>query len=182
MKMSSIPIESITLEETMLAFEQWRSNKPNDGGQYYIPQTLWDKVFALEAKGLPARSLKSALGLSSTQYRNQKLKREQNAATPGAPSNDAAKPAIFTEAVVSRVSTSSAQSNPLQDEAAKATRHQVKQLRTMDSRSHEPDLSTVIVECIHRDGHRLKIHATNERVSEIFNAFLAQSSDDNQPC
>lgn len=180
--MSSIPIESITLEETMLAFEQWRSNKPNDGGQYYIPQALWDKVFALEAKGLPARSLKSALGLSSTQYRNQKLKREQNTETPGAPSNDATKPAIFTEAVVSRVPTNSAPSNSLQDKAAKVTRHQVKQLRTMDNSSHEPDLSTVIVECIHRDGHRLKIHATNERVSEIFNAFLAQSSDDNQPC
>jgi len=180
--MPSTPIESITLEETMLAFEQWRSNKPNDGGQYYIPKTLWDKVFALEAKGLPARSLKSALGLSSTQYRNQKLKREQNTVNKRAQSGDEVTQAVFSEAVVDRVSSCSVQISPPQEAAAKATRHQVKQLKTMDNRSHEPDLGTVIVECIHRDGHRLKIHATTERVNEIFNAFLSQSSDDNQPC
>lgn len=73
--------------------EHGASNKP-------IPSELWDMVFALEAKGLPARAIKSALGLSSGQYKSQKAKREQSKSEQQRDEAETSTAATFAEAIV----------------------------------------------------------------------------------
>ena len=173
----------ISLESTILAFTNWRTVKNQHGGSNKpIPSELWDMVFTLESKGLPARSLKAALGISSTQYKNQKAKREVN--NPGQQVNidNKAENALFAEAVVKPSKAELEQKTPELSGLGSEALHQIKQLKTTDNSKHELNPNTVIVECFHSDGHRLKIHATSEKMSEIFGAFFHQPAAEISSC
>jgi hypothetical protein len=173
---------SVTLEDTIASFAKWRSNKSRHGGSQTIPTELWDMVFALEANGLHPRTIKSALSISSTQYRNQQAKRQQNKVKEQGNNKTSKEEAIFSEVVVAPNKSTHEEELPSLANAVKENRHQINQLKTMDNRKHELNSDTVIVECIHSDGHRLKIHVTSKKISEIFSAFLQQSASANLSC
>ena len=155
---------SISLENTILAFTNWRASKLQHGSNKPIPSELWDMVFTLEENGLSARVLKSALGLSSTQYKNQKAKRQQTQVAASKDTEVATANAEFAQAVINPSQGPLEQEIPSLARAANETRQQVKQLKITDNSKHELSSSTVIVECFHSEGHRLKIHATSENV------------------
>lgn len=165
----------VSLEGTIAAFVKWRSEKASsERGNKPIPQELWDMVFTLEENGLSQRTLKSALNLSATQYRTQQSKRQQPQPTLQKESNSLNEQALFAEAVVTPNSSIQTPEVPSLVEAAKETQHKIKQLKTTDLSKHELSTETIIVECIHNEGHRLKIHATSKKMSEIFKAFFQQ--------
>jgi hypothetical protein len=173
----------LSLESVILAFANWRSVKNAHGvSNKPIPSELWDMVFALEAKGLPARAIKSALGLSSGQYKSQKAKREQSKSEQQRDEADTSTVATFAEAIVSPSQAEHGAEVPSLSDLANETRQQVRQLKITDNSKHQLSSETVIVECFHSDGHRLKIHATSEKMSEIFSAFFQQPIMNNSPC
>ena len=55
---------------------------------------------------------------------------------------------------------------------AHTTKEMVKKLKSNDNHlAGYVDLNTVIVEYIRPDGHRLKIHTTNQSLGEVMRAF-----------
>ena len=69
---------------------------------------------------------------------------------------------------------------PSLDQAAANNQQAVKHLRSTNiSPEQYLDTTTIIVECIRPDGHRLKIHTTNNRIDVIMQAFFTQKA---MPC
>jgi|AntRauTorckE6833_2_1112554.scaffolds.fasta_scaffold17574_3 hypothetical protein len=181
-------ITPVTLDSVMKAFKKWRSDKSSNGGQT-IPNELWEQIFELEANDIAPRVLKSALSISSNQYRSQQIKREQAQTKLDDTKLEINSPkpqAIFSEAVITSSSVNPATSEVKQvqslSDAANETRQQIKQLKINNNDKHNLNTDTVIVECIHSDGHKLRIHVTSKRMPEIFDAFFQQSSSISLSC
>jgi len=181
-------ITPVTLDSAMKAFKEWRADKSSNGGQT-IPNELWEQVFELEAHGIKTRLIKTALGISSNQYRSQQTKREQaqtKLEDTKLEINSPKPQAIFSQAVITsspiNPSTSEAKQVQSLSDAANETRQQIKQLKINNNDKHNLNTDTVIVECIHSDGHKLKIHVTSKSMPEIFDAFFQQSSSISLSC
>ncbi len=66
---------------------------------------------------------------------------------------------------------------PSLTQAANATKQAISQLKSTHTRPADYlDPTTIIVECIRPDGHRLKIHTTCKRVSTVMDAFFTQGA------
>ena len=181
-------ISPVTIDSVMQAFKGWRADKSSNGGQT-IPSELWDQVFELEAHGIKPRLIKTALGISSNQYFSQQTKRKQAQAKLDETKLEINTPqpkAIFSEAVITSSSVNPATSEVKQVQSlsdhANETRQQIKQLKINNNDKHRLNTDTVIVECIHSDGHKLKIHVTSKSMPEIFDAFFQQSSSISLSC
>jgi hypothetical protein len=181
-------ISPVTIDSVMQAFKEWRADKSSNGGQT-IPSELWDQVFELEAHGIKPRLIKTALSISSNQYFSQQTKRKQVQAKLENTSIEIENPqpkAIFSEAVITSRSVDPATSEVKHvqslSDAANETRQQIKQLKINNNDKHRLNTDTVIVECIHSDGHKLKIHVTSKSMPEIFDAFFQQSSSISLSC
>jgi len=181
-------ITPVTLDSAMKAFKEWRTDKSSNGGQT-IPNELWEQVFELEAHGIQLRLIKTALGISSNQYRSQQTKREQAQSKLDDTKLEINSPkpqVVFSEAVItsSSINPSTSEVKQVQSlsDAANETRQQIKQLKINNNDKHRLNTDTVIVECIHSDGHKLKIHVTSKSMPEIFDAFFQQSSSISLSC
>jgi hypothetical protein len=181
-------ITPVTLDSAMKAFKEWRADKSSNGGQT-IPNELWKQVFELEANGIAPRVIKLVLGISSNQYHNQQTKREQAQTKLDTTELEIDNPkpqAIFSEAVIASSPVNPTISADKQvrslSDAANETRQQIKQIKITNNAKHSLNPETVIVECIHSEGHRLKIHVTSKSMPEIFDAFFQQSANINLSC
>ena len=65
-------LQPLTLEIAKAAFADWRNTRTH---MTKIPDSFWDMVFKLEGNYKTSKIL-DALGISGTQYRKAKLKRE----------------------------------------------------------------------------------------------------------
>ena len=183
-KVSMTTTESISIDAVMNKLQHWRANKSSypDSG---IPNTVWEMIFSLEAEGHRAGTLRSLFGLNSTQYAK---KREELKASSSKKSNPSTSPKIppqvpepvnpATFAEVSVTSSASPQAQVLSLAQAAANNQQaVKHLRSTNTSPEQYlDTTTIIVECIRPDGHRLKIHTTNSRIDVIMQAFFTQKT------
>ena len=182
---NSTSTEQLSIDSVLNKLQHWRANKSSypDSG---IPETIWQMIFALEDAGHRPTTLRSLFSLNSGQYTKKReqlkskaaLKPNQNDQVP----SKANKPRSLVEfGEVSVVSTAPPRSDvPSLTQAASQNRQAVKKLRSTESSpDHYLDTTTIIVECIRPDGHRLKIHTTNNRLDTIMQAFFSQES---MPC
>ncbi len=175
--------EAVSIDAVMNKLQHWRDNKSSYPGSG-IPDAVWEMIFSLEGAGHRATTLRSLFGLSSAQYTR---KREQLKAAPAKKSNPSTStkaPKRDTSATFAEVSVTS--SGPPQAgvpslaQAAANNQQAVKHLRSTNTSAEQYlDPTTIIVECIRPDGHRLKIHTTNNRLDVIMQTFFAHKT---APC
>ena len=167
---------SITLDDVFKALQHWRDNKTQYEGSG-IPDEVWHKIFQLEKAGYKAAHLKRLFSLNTMQYRKkQEQSTQTHSETPVESSSSGSveveqKNAVqFGEAVVVHEET---QDVPPLTQAANQTKSAISQLKaTSDRMDSYLDTTTVIVECIRDDGHRLKIHTTSERLDIVMRTFF----------
>ena len=174
---------TITLDAVLDLLEHWRSNKssyPNSS----IPDEIWQQVFALESQGRHTGStLRKLFGLNSSQYKRKRTelcsppKPEQSSKEPSSstPLSDVAiesTPATtFAEAVVAPLTPTEP---PSVNGTTKADLSRLKSTKE-DGLSFLAQ-STIIVECIRPDGHRLKIHTTHNSLDSVMQSFFSQEA------
>ncbi len=159
----------LTLDSVFKAVKHWREHK-KDYKSNGIPNDLWKKFFQLEENGMVSTEVKRLFSLNSQQYAK---KRHEliGEAIPSNPPNAAKASIKFCEV---NVKPSSGQSIPPLTQTAKTTQKTLSHLRSTDrSAEHYLDLTTLIVECIRPDGHRLKIHTTTQSLDQVMQAFFA---------
>lgn len=164
----------LTIESTLQALTHWRNNKNNK--ELYpepgIPSKVWKMFFALEEQGYPSKTIRQMFSVNSAQYKKKKQAVQNNAPNTNAnPTKTVSKvsPINFCEAVV-QSNTDTAKVANLNK--AIENRQVVKQLKsTTDNPADYLDFTTVIIECIRPDGHRLKIHASNQSIDIIMKTF-----------
>jgi len=169
--------DPVTLDDAFKAFKHWRSNKaayPSTG----IPNHLWGTIFQLEDEGYSSTELKRLFALSSSQYNIKKKEFCQRPTASSSVSSDKPNVAIkkteelvsFCEAAVPPVVM-----EPFLTEKIKSTQQTLSKLKSTDNNSsHYLDTTTIIVECIRPDGHRLKIHTTNQSLNIVMATFYQQ--------
>ncbi len=168
---------STTLDTVLKEMQHWRTNKAHP--KQAIPDELWKKIFHL-ADIHSASAVRKIFGLNSKQY---KIKHEQlcqptKQVKPSAVESDGIKTPIKnaeeSESVFCEVNveTTTGIEVPPLTKPAHTTKETLKKIRSNDKNlSSYLDLTTVIIECIHADGHRLKIHASHESLTEVMQAF-----------
>lgn len=164
---------SLTLDKVDKAVCYWRANKHKES-KSGIPDELWKNIFKLEDVGSYSdKKLRHLFDLNSAQY---KKKRQElgNTATNVSTDNSNNQPAEFCE-VTTQATPPVVEVPPLTMAHAAETKKTVRHLKStnQDSRQHL-DTSTIIVECIHPDGHRLKLHTTNQGLDLVIKAFYQQ--------
>ena len=157
-------ISPVTIDSVMQAFKEWRADKSSNGGET-IPSELWEQVFELEANDIAPRVIKSALSISSNQYRSQQTKRKQAQTKLDDTNTEIKSPqpqAIFSQAVItsSPINPSTSEVKHVQSlsDAANETRQQIKQLKINNNDKHRLNTDTVIVECIHENSLQSRFH------------------------
>ena len=167
---------SITLDDVFKALQHWRDNKTQYEGSG-IPDEVWHKIFQLEKAGYKAAHLKRLFSLNTMQYRKkqEQITQTQSEAPvesiSSGPREVEQKNAVqFGEAVVVHKGQ---QDVPSLTQAANPTKSAISQLKsTKEHLDPYLDTTTVIVECIRDDGHRLKIHTTSERLDIVMRTFF----------
>lgn len=186
--MSHLPDTSseVTLDSIYKDILHWRANK-SDYPDRGIPDSTWKKIFQLEAEGYPKKDLLKILSLNSRQYdmKRAQIHPSKHIQSPHQTTGDTKEPVIQNtqekeDQVVSfhEVFDSPSlhyQSPSLTKDRAEKTRAQISQLRsTNNSVDSFLDRTTIIVECIHPNGHRLKIHTTSQSLDIVMKTFYMQ--------
>ena len=174
---------TVTLDEVFKAVQHWRHNK-KDYDKPGIPDTVWLMIFQLEDNGgYSPKELKRLFTLNSGQYvvkRSQLLSTSKSPAQPSTTVDTTVpphQPKVAFAQVTVETDPPIKTAVPSLSEAANATRQVVSHLKSTHSRPADYlDPTTIIVECIRPDGHRLKIHTTCKRVSTVMDAFFAQGA------
>lgn len=172
----------ITLESTFQAMRHWRHNK-KEYGEPGIPDTLWGMFFQLEDAGYTGAEIRSLFTLNTHQYsvkKKQLYKRSSSKQSSTASTQEqvmAAKPpkeaVSFSEFCVASTKASSAADVPSLTQVASETKKAIATLKSTKTRPEDYlDMSTSIVECIRPDGHRLKIHITNQSLDIVMQTFF----------
>ena len=163
-----------TLDSVLRDIEHWRANK-NQYPNKSIPDTIWRNIFELSKVHSLSR-IKSIFGVSSNQYnlKHQQLVQASLSSIKRVENKSDKQPhAAFCEV---EIGESGATVTPLPN-VQHATPAAVASLK---SNNNDPssylDLSTIIVECIRPDGHRLKIHTTTKKINEVMQAFFDGSN------
>ena len=178
------PLSQITFDEVFKLIEHWRDHKHEYNGTG-IPDDIWLKIFELENTGSYKTSqIRRLFGLNTQQYRN-KQSQLIKPATPLSkvkksgdnvvlkPNNSASTQDDFCEAVLSPVPALT----PEEINKAAKTHAAVKQLKsTQHKPEHYLEPSTIIVEYIRPNGHRLKIHTTTQSIAHVIQIFGADST------
>ena len=167
---------SITLDDVFKALQHWRDNKTKYEGSG-IPKEVWYKIFQLEKAGYKESQLRRLFDLNTTQYRKKREQLTQTQSEPTVEPSSSESTEVeekdvvqFGEAVVVHEET---QDVPPLTQAANQTKSAISQLKsTSDRMDSYLDTTTVIVECIRDDGHRLKIHTTSERLDIVMRTFF----------
>ena len=175
----------ITFDEVFKLIEHWRENK-NEYEGTGIPDDIWLKIFELENSGkYTAIQIRRLIGLNTQQYQNKQGQLLKLAAsslpkskkltgnTDSTPNNSASQQTDFCEAVVSSVPALT----PEETKKAAKTKASIKQLKTAQYKPEQYlDTSTIIVEYIRPDGHRLKIHTTTQSINHVMQSFGADTT------
>jgi hypothetical protein len=173
-----------TLDEVFALIQYWRDHKDEFEGRG-IPDTTWLKLFQLEKSGHSASQLRRMFALNAKQYEVKKQQLCEPAATSSdnalsntsnSPTDDAPpvqQTAQFCEALISPETQSTVPA--LSAEATQKTRQTKKSITQLKSTNQKPesflDMSTIIVEYIRPDGHRLKIHTTTGSIHHVMQSF-----------
>lgn len=168
-------VELITIDNIFDEMESWRESPDHKKG---IPDELWIKIFKL-ARRYPEKRLRSIFSINSKQY---KIKHDQlmlkkpkklddiNSKNNSAIDQARAKP-NFCEVKIAPSISDNVPPLTSEREIDKAKKH----IKTLRSNSNDPEsylsLNTVIVECVHPNGQKLKIHTTNQSLAEVMQAF-----------
>lgn len=175
----SIPT-TVTLDTTFAALKHWREHKEKyEGGG--IPDKLWKMFFQLENNGMSASEIRRFFSINSQQYARKRIAlmplNSKKPVIQQAPHKNPPNP-VKTDVNFCEVNVQSSvdQRIPSLTQAAKASKKTLSQLRSTNSSPKEYlDLTTIIVECIRPDGHRLKIHTTTQSLDKVMDAFFAQA-------
>ena len=168
-----------SLDSVFNAMKHWRSNKQAYDGPG-IPQKIWDVIFQLEKQGHKKSDLCRTFGLNSEQYNIMRGRRSPtvNISTENKVENIEVKikkpeAVQFGEAICA--DNIANKSIPPLVQAAQQTKQVINQLKTSDNQPERYlDMTTIIVECVRPDGHRLKIHTTNDRLDIVMQCFFNQ--------
>ncbi len=167
-----------TLDKVFKALQYWRAHKDQYEGKG-IPDSIWRLIFQLEEnKEYSSGELKTLFALNSKQYKVKRslLCKDSQETIPAAlePNNTSkaspANPAKldFAEATVDQMIPSLA-------ESARRTKQVISKLKSTHLKPEQYlDPTTIIVECIRPDGHRLKIHTTTQSLDRVMQTFIQQ--------
>lgn len=169
-----------TLGDVVTRIEHWRNNKSEYTG-HGIPDAIWIKIFELDKSGsYTARQLKRILTLNSQQYNAKKAQLLKPKAATGkrpkprvnkaadTPHKKIPPEAEFCEAVVAPIPALT----PVQTLKTASTKAAIKQLKSTQKKPEEYlSTSTIVVEYIRPDGHRLKIHTTDQSIHHVMHSF-----------
>jgi len=174
---------SVSLDSVFNAMQHWRVNKKSYDCNG-IPDSIWDSIFQLEAQGLPDKELRRMFGLNSEQYRKKRGQhtREKISAPKAVsdlqPVDNTVKTNNVTSIQFSEAAIEGGAAQlpvPSLTQAAKKTKQAITKLKSTDNTPESYlDTSTIIVECIRPDGHRLKIHTTTHRLDLVMQTFFCQ--------
>lgn len=168
----------ISLDSTFKALLHWRNNRKLYEGSG-IPDDVWKMIFQLETDGYSSNNLRKLFTLNSQQYKKKfnQFYPPENLADVKPKAEVALEPVVSTPeaSTLESQSVQFAQAVPSLNQASQKTKLAVTQLKSTDN-NHERylDHSTIIVECIRPDGHRLKIHTTDSRIDLVMKSFYQQ--------
>lgn len=138
--------QSITLDEVIVALQNWRKNKINSSER--IPTKIWDQIFIL-LNTISESKIRKAAGISSAQFR--KAKEEYQVRTQSI--DNQSSPTKTQEQIdFCEVQTPD---SPLVYKPAEAF-----------------TTTTSVVELYRPDGMLMKIHFTTDRFEELLRAFF----------
>jgi len=178
-----------TLDEVFALLEHWREHKNKYEGRS-IPNNIWLKLFELENTGhYTATQLRRMFALNSQQYKTKKAdlvkpvastpnKQSMSKGNADATTADfASQEPAFCEATISPDALSKVpRLTPEETQKATKTKAVIKQLKsTQQSPGNYLDTSTIIVEYLRPDGHRLKIHTTTHNIDYVMKSFGAEA-------
>ncbi len=174
---------NVTLDQAFQAVSHWRNNKDQYENRG-IPDNVWKLVFQLENQGYLPKDLKRALSLNSKQYDEKKNQIVSTLAKTAEKINDLKAvnsgddgSNIFCEAKIKPVD---APAIPSLSDAVQKNKQAVATLKsTINKPQDYLDMTTIIVEYIRPDGHRLKIHTTSESIHKVMSAFARQGTQVN---
>lgn len=178
---SAVNNPNTSLDTIFKALQHWRNNK-QDYDNSGIPNNVWGMVFELAEQDHNKNELCRMFGLNSQQYdkkRSQYYSSVQPScgAKPAKTENKIEQnaPIAFSEAILASEKTPPA--IPPLTQATQQTKQAIKKLKsTVNQPEQRLDTTTVIVECIRADGHRLKIHMTNHRIDVLMQNFFSQEA------
>ena len=171
-------LSNITLDRVLIALEHWRTNK-KDYDSKGIPDDIWRMVFALEnMKTFNPATLRKVLNLNTQQYNTKRRElaeqktqssqaNQENSATPDGQQSKSIDDCVFHEVSPPELNASST------DLALQLKKQQLDNLTSPEDNPEEYlDQNTIIVECFHPKGHRLKIHTTNKHIHTVIREFI----------
>ena len=173
----------LTIDKVFSALKHWREHK-NEYASTGIPKDVWLMIFQLENNGYSAAEIKRLFTLNSSQYAKKKQQLSNNIPTqiPAAPQKSQVSTTQQSDNDIdfceTTVKQSAPQKIPTLAESANQTKQAVSQLKS--TQNHPQgflDLTTIIVECIRPDGHRLKIHTTTQSLDKVMEAFYRQGGE-----
>ncbi len=176
-----------TLDEVFSHIQNWREHK-NESGQRAIPDKIWRKIFELESTGrYSATFLRRTFGLNSQQFKTKKsqllddeiasVTTVDNCLTDKNTLSVTHEPQFCEAIVSSETATNTPTLTSVESEKAMATKISVEQLKSTQQKPNSYlNMSTIIVEYIRPDGHRLKIHTTTESIHHVMQSFGAEGS------
>jgi hypothetical protein len=169
---------TITLDEVFRAMQHWRNNKSQYEGQG-IPDDVWKMIFLLGENGYLAKDIRRTFSINSQQYEKKKKEFATNLRLPPELINNEDTHCsnnevedIFCEVSISPDPPADV---PPLAKVAKKTKQSVTTLKSTTSKPHDYlDMTTIIVEYLRPDGHRLKIHTTSASIDKVMSAFAQQ--------
>lgn len=171
-----MPDKSVTIDDICKAMQHWRANKLSytDRG---VPDKIWRSIFQLEGQGYSVSQLRQMFGLNSAQYKRKhdqlcsKVVSQHQVAAHQVKQKASQNAAIqFSEVVIADKSTI-----PPLPSAPRQTKQAIKKIKSNVQKPESYlDMTTVIVECIRPDGHRLKIHTTQTHLAILMQSFYNQ--------
>jgi len=183
--------EPITLGNVYKAMEDWRVNVSPKNKRAGIPDNIWRAFFELEKRGYKFSDIKRVFAINLSQYKLKKqqligdeieqsnIERTSKCSTPQETAIESEKPNpqkipdTFCQVTLDHGVKSRIPSLEQKTSAAHATKAVVNHLKSTKNKPEDYlDRTTIIVECIHPNGHRLKIHTTQENIESVIQTFF----------
>jgi len=167
--------KDVTFDTVFKEIKHWRKHK-KEYRRGAIPDELWKRIFILAGQGEYSPSeLRQCLHLNKQQYtkKYQELigqsSSEEKTLSQSSEDNKESLPTLtFSEAAVDpNINIPSLKTAT--DKTKKAIQS-LKSTNSFDTSTLDP--TTVVVECIRADGHRLKIHMTTQRPEVLMDTFF----------
>ncbi len=168
-------LQNINLDRVLMALEHWRKNK-KDYNSTGIPNDIWLMIFALEdTKTFNPATLRKVLTLNTKQYNEKRCKlveQKSQANQEHAIMADEQEAELLNDCVFHEISPLELNTSD-SDLLLQAKKDKITNLTSKEEKPEEYlDQNTIIVECFHPKGYRLKIHTTNKHIHTIIREFI----------